>query len=455
MFGKIYVAFIIIFILLTFSLQAGEEKNPTPKILNLNECIALAVKNNLEIKVEDSNIELFQEKKKFIEGKKILPQFTMEHLIGPVPDATGDIFTDPSSFDLNIDHITEDLGVFYKFEVKAVQPIYTFGKISSLENIAKLGVDVAELKKGEKHADIISKVSTVYYLINMLNNLQTIIDDGREKLGEAKKKVTSLLEKGSTKVSIFDEYKIEVFELELDKNELEVQSKKTIAINGLKALLAIDYDFEIEEITKKPDEYDLKDFEFYQQEALTKRPDFQQLEKALKIRENQTTIGVAKFLPDIFAGGLFRYGIAPGRTDQHNPFVKDDFNYLVGGVGIGLKQDLDFWSTDREYRQAKIELQKLKNQKQLALSGIKLEVSKNYESVMSEKKKFEVAKESIRTTRKWLTQALNGFENFGTNDVKEVKDAFIEYAKARKEFYATIFEFEKQRIELEKSTGTI
>jgi hypothetical protein len=235
----------IIFVFITSGLNAQEDVKTK---LSLEQCIDLAVKNNLEIKLEDSNVELYTEKKKFVEGKKILPQFTMEHLTGPIPDAEGDIFTDPSEFDLGIDRITKELGVFYRLDIKAVQPIYTFGKITSLGNIASLGVDIAQLKKREKKADIISKVSMVYHLINMLGNLQDIIDEGKEKLGEAKKKVSELLNKGSTKVSIFDEYKIEVFELELAKQELEIKGKRSIAFDGLKTLMGVDYGFDIVEM---------------------------------------------------------------------------------------------------------------------------------------------------------------------------------------------------------------
>ena len=66
------------------------------------------------------------------------------------------------------------------------------------------------------------------------------------------------------------------------------------------------------------------------------------------------------YLPQLFLTGGVRYAVAPNRTDQHNPFVKDEFNYFNGGVFLGLRQSLEWGLLKAEAARARADLYQLR-----------------------------------------------------------------------------------------------
>lgn len=444
------------------SLLAEEQKQKentekTSKIvLSLDDCIKKAIENFPSIKIAKDETEYYRAKLSEAKLAKILPKFEFTNIWGPVPDVEGTVLTDESEFGFEWSDLTTDLGFFTRIEISALQPLFTFGKLKNIERAASEGVKAAIKNEQQIKNDLILKIKKLYYGILIGEELARLIDDSQEKLKQAEEKIEELIKRESDRVTPLDRLKVEIFRNDLSKREVYADSRIKTAKSTIKVLIGIEKSDEIElkPVDRDPSNFVIATLDYYIEKAIKKRPDLARLESAVKVRESLLAIEKAKFFPDFFLGAQFKYGWAPGRTNIKNPFVNDDFNLLYGGIAVGLKQNLNFFSTNAKYRQKKLEYSKILKQKELALLGVKLQVEETYNKLFEAQKKFDICKKDIKTARSWLTQAVQQFED-GLGDIgaKDLTESFLAYAKAKVEYYQTLYDFDEAMAELSEQVN--
>ena len=96
----------------------------------------------------------------------------------------------------------------------------------------------------------------------------------------------------------------------------------------------------------------------------------------MKAKRSLRNAAQSAYYPEIFVGGGVRYAVAPHRTDQHSPFVVDNFNYFNGGVFLGLRQSFEWAMLRGELDQARAEYRELVEKERGASQGVRVDVKR-------------------------------------------------------------------------------
>lgn len=410
------------------------ESTPPPRIVSLEEAIHLALSKSPEVQEARSDVDIAKSKLEEVEGYRF-PQLDSTLLIGPIPDARGDHLFSPDRAD-RIDGI----GLFERAEITLIQPIYAFGKITKGLEAADSGVKVYEAKVKQKQNEITLKVKEAYYGLLLARESMGVVLEAKEALGQAEEKVKELLQKEAPTADESDLLKLEAFSGEVERLRQEALKGERLALSALRVYLGIsaEEEFDIADRHLTDEDQRIDPYESYVNEALSRRPEFKQLEEGLKAREALTVVARADYYPTLFLGGFFAYGNAPGRSDIKNPFIADPFNEVVGGIALGLRWHLDFGITRGKVHSAEAELDKLRQTKEFAKSYIPLQVKKAYLELLEAEKSTPALREGYSSARRWMISALANYD-FGIGPAKEIFDALEVYAKLKANYFRSIY----------------
>lgn len=429
-FGLLFICTLAAVSIILPAISSAEEKTK----YSLTECIAKALTDNPEIKESKASIAI--SKSRLDEAKTAyFPQVEALALVGPVPAAEGTVLS--SRQDVND---FKKIGPFEKFDLTVIQPIYTFGKITGYEKAAQHGVNVESSKVTEKANETALKVKEYYYGVQLARGIKSVIGDIREKLDKAKKTVEKLLKEGSTRVEESDLLKLKVFSGEVEKYYNEAVKSEELALSVLKATMGINKEaqFDIDENIIKQDSTPLETLDVYIEKAKKTRPEMAQLREGLLARESLIKVAKSDYYPMFFIGAKLSVANADNRTDQKNPFVRDDFNYVEGGVAVGFKWNLGFWTTQAKVKNAQAEYAKLLEKKGYAEQGIPLQVKKAYLEAMEAKNNIMNYREAFKSAKQWQVIASANFD-LGVGEAKEIFDALAAYGKTKGEELKAVY----------------
>jgi outer membrane protein TolC len=182
------------------------------------------------------------------------------------------------------------------------------------------------------------------------------------------------------------------------------------------------------------------------------RPELVQLEAGLAARQARLEAARGAYYPSIFLAGGFEYSVAPNRDDQESPFARD-FNFFRGpGIALGLRWQLDFWSTQAKVAERAAELNKVQMQKVSATSGIALDIQRRYWEVEEFRNKVKAAQQSRKAARALLVTTLANFK-LGVGEAKEVFEGLGLYTRMVSDYYTTIRDFNIAAARLTQATG--
>ena len=154
----------------------------------------------------------------------------------------------------------------------------------------------------------------------------------------------------------------------------------------------------------------------------------------------------------MFVGGGLRYAVAPGRTDQRNPFVKDEFNFFNGGVFIGVRQSLEWHLLAADVDRARAEYRALEVRVPSAQEGIRLDVHRAYLDYRRADRDLQDARKSRQLARQWLREARDDFE-FDPQTIGELISAFETWARREQAYGEALYDFNLSVARLEKAAG--
>jgi outer membrane protein TolC len=426
---------------------SGPESAPAPPSApwSLEALVARALKENPEVAEGRWRVRGAEARLDEARASGLLPRLRLESASGLVPDAEGDVFNPP------VDTTgLRSLGVFNRTELQFVQPLYTFGYLRSLREAAAAGVEVEESSLAGVQLDVALQVKEFYYGLLAARDLAALA----ERLGEELRRHRAEVSPDDPSIPLSAPYKLELALLELERGRREAVDRAALARRALAWTAGIPEDapleLEQEWIEPTPSEVPPRDSLFVL--AFRKRPDWRRLRAGIAARQAVQEATSRAYLPQLFLTGGVRYAVAPNRTDQHNPFVKDEFNYFNGGIFLGLRQSFEWGLLGAEAARAQADLYQLRAKETGAVQGIRLEIEQAFGDWERARDGLESAREGRRTARRWLRAARDEYE-LDPGQVKELVSAFEAFAGTEQGYYGAVYDFNMAVARLERTVG--
>ncbi|MFQ5633161.1 MAG: TolC family protein, partial [bacterium] len=318
---------------------AGQETKKL--ILSLEQCEALALKNNPILKAAETGLERSRARQTQARNAGILPKLELQNIWSAVPRAravlteTGVLISPDTSTGFS------DLRAFTEVELSWLQPVFTFGKLSGLSTAAAFGVEVEEAGLEKKASDVRLLTRQLYWGLVLGKELVAVVEDTRKDLKKAEDKLNEMLDEGAEDVSDNDMFKLQIFKYEIDKRHRETLKEIAIASSRLRAAMGLDESsaFEISTEYLDPVDVQIDSLPKYIASALQKRPEMSQLRAGLGA--SRAMIGVSKsdYFPQFFLAGGVKYNFAQDRDDPRNPWVYNPTNFFRPAFAIGVKMN--------------------------------------------------------------------------------------------------------------------
>ncbi len=419
--------------------------------LDLSDCIKKALIDNPEIREAELGIRIA--KSRVIQAEAASkPKVDLLTYTGVVPRARGDAVYSPDSEDSTEPY--RHLNMFIAGEMLAIQPIYTFGKITSAKRAAYHGVEVEQGGVEAKRSEIILKVKEYFYGYLLAVELLDLVREVKREVDEAKKIATKLFEKETGTVTELDIFKLNVASTELQKYEEEAKKGIELAKSALKMVMGLpqEEDITIRKKRLEPERVVLLDLEAYIAKARMNRAEFKQIAAGLIAKKALLEMAEAEKLPDLFIAIRVAGAYAPNRTYQDNPFYDDPFRYFHAGPAIGLRWTFDFGTLKAKVESARAEYEQILRKKDFADIGIPLQVKKAYLEVIENRDKIGIAEEGIKNARSWMVSALLSYD-MGIGEARDVLEGLAAYAKQKRDYFEAIYHYNTAVAELSKATG--
>ena len=414
-------------------------------VFDLAQLVARAREHNTDVVIARHRAQGARSRLAAARAAYILPRLRLESYGGLVPDAEGDIFNPPGDTSG-----VRPLGPFGRAEISFVQPLYTFGQLAHQKAAAEAGVEVEIAAMEETRQDVEREVKELYWGILLAQDLSDLAQRLREELEGRESEISS----DDPDVPLSAPYKLQLALLALSDRERELADKLPLARAAVawKVGLPEGAPFQLADEWLKAADVDVPDLELLVRQAVTQRPDWRQLRAGIAARRAQERAAHSAYYPQIFLAGGLRYAVAPGRTDQHNPFVKDEYNLFNGAVVLGLRQSFELGLLGAQVDRALAARRQLEAQERTALQGIRLQIDAARSGFLRAREELTSALEARNLTRQWLQVAREEYD-LDPGQIKELVSAFEALAESEEAYYQALYDHNLAAAELERTVG--
>ena len=434
------------------SSSAAEAPSPAPSIvLNLDECVHMALKAAPELGEAESDIALATSR--LDEAKSYrFPQISITTLAGPAPTAAktdiNPVVQTDVTFSIN------SLTWFTSADATIIQPLYTFGKISENMKAATHGIEVDRSRKQQRANEIVQKVHEYYYGLLLAREMRELVLEIEEILIKAREKAGKLLAQGSDSVDEVDLYKLDAFSGIATKYLEEAKKGEALALAALKARMGMPADANLVTATERLviADVEIPSLETFVEQGNSRRPEFKQIAEGLKARTALVEAAKANYYPDIFLGGLFSWAYADNRDRINNPYITDPFKHLNAGVALGARWKLDFGITGAKVAAERAQYNRLLSTKEYAATNIPLQIKKYYLDLIEARNSAAATRGAYLNAKKWTVTAVANFD-FGMGPAKDIFEALQAYSSMRSDYFKSIYNYRVAAANLDYATN--
>lgn len=425
--------------------------------VSLEEFIRRGVVNSDEIDAERQKVNLAENKILQTRSKRYLPKFELNTQHGVIPGVKSNREDlDPNEYylDPNLENDFEDIALFTRAEIQALQPVYTWGALSNAVKASKAAAEAAESQFNSTVNETELRLYKLYYSYLLSMELQRLLEEAQQQIGRVERQLTKSREEEGSDIDESELFKFRVFKSEFEIRAAEVR-QSTIYIQRV-----WNYVMQADENTVympdqrflDPVQNPIKSITYYKSRAVNYRPEVEALTATVDAAEHGVEATRAQTYPKLFLGLTGSYAHTPNRPRQSNPFIINNTNYASASIGFGIQQNLDFFSMRYDINRSKIQRRQARFSKAAVIDGIVLQVNEKYKEATLSKIKIDKLDEALTTTRKWVRQEQLDYD-FGMGDPKDLIDAIKKELELKVQYKRQIFNFNKDMAELFKSSA--
>lgn len=426
--------------------------------VNLTSAIRRSLRVSPEVGVEEADLSRANAVRRFAKAHRYLAEFeaTSAHSTSPGldnPNGTpkGELYLDPQ-----VRNDWNNLNAFNMLEIKAVQPIFTWGEVSGNITAARFGAHAQEEAVRAKELEVAARTGEMYYGLLLTEALSRLTREAGDNVDKAIKEIERLLDDGAEGVDDADLFQVQITQQEFNKRVVEVEQKHLTAVAALsrQMFLSEGQTLVTQETLLSAIPIDLHPLEYYMQQALTNRPILAQVAAGYRAREALVTVARSDLFPKLFLAASAKYSAAPERFRQRNPFVGDPFLSRGLQIGFGFRQKLNFNQTRAKVEQARSEESKMRFQADAARQLVLFEVEEAYRNVLITRAAVGAQSKALKLSKEWLRTEQVNFE-YDLGDTENLVKAVQSNLELQAANYQAIHDFNRSVIRLLKATGIL
>lgn len=419
---------------------------PRQRYVTLASAIELAVHNNLDLASKVAVVAQAEARQEQARAA-LFPKVIGNAILSPIYSVTGNAINSQSDLD--------KWGAWVQSTVTLLQPIYTWGKISSFREAAAHGAEVARAQFRKDTNQIVYEVKELFYGAVLAEQLYNFLEEGKNDVTEIVKKAEEDQKKKRPQIAKRDYFRLKVFAAEADYRYEEAKKFRQLVRHALSLKLGfnpeeetIPQDTSLSPIDAPvPSEGDL-----VEKMALAK-PEFHQLSNGIAAKKALLTAEKANKYPMFFAGGLLQFNYSNVRERQESAFAFDPYNRHTGGAGVGVQWTWDFATTLANEAYIRTEIDELERKQMYAKAGFRVELKKALAELYEARARLDTSKEAFRIGRKWLVSESMGY-SVGLTEIKNLIDAYLARAKTAADHWQAIYNVNMSWADLSRVVGT-
>jgi outer membrane protein len=384
------------------------------------------------------------------------PRLESTAIVGPVQDADEPIIANNRIHDPSPGLGLSSIGVFGRLDLTVTQALYTFGKLSNRREAARMGVAAKELDIDKTADDIALRVSMLYYGLILARSGIGAAKDAENFFNDAQHRIKRLLKLKSPNVSESDLHMIDAFRAGVTRSQVRAQKGIRVATFALRSMLNIPpgVHFEVVPEPLGVKEKELEDPETLVRKAFSNRPEFKQLQAALKASKYREEAAVSDLYPSFFVALDGSVAEAPGRDHFDNPYIPDRFNHADVGVVAGARWEFDFGIKRARISEARARYRKLLYSKKMAEVNIPIQVTRAYDELVEWKRSAKIYQDAAIASRKWVVSAFADFD-MGIGTAGNMLRAIEKYAENQGNYVEALYHYNVAAANLKYATGMI
>jgi len=333
------------------------------------------------------------------------------------------------------------------------QTIYTFGKVSNGLKLAEEAVSSAALDLEEERRATAVQIKSAFYGYLLAREVRLINQETLESKREAFEVAQERYSAG-----VISDFEVLNTESDLESFKSTVISADNgvrMALLGVKNVLGVDNDIELELIGElQPIEIRI-DREAMIALALSRKYDLRSLQKGIEIMEVQRELDLSLRRPTI--AGWFNYTLSSGMDAEgkNDYFTWDSWNHdWTAGVSMDIPISGYFpWSRETaDLKRAGIDLEGMRIAFKSAANGIRLAVESSILKIAEEQAKIDSGGKSVDLAEKLYNSAVDQYDS-GYISSMDLKDTQLALNGARLAYTQAIYSYNINVLELMNAVG--
>jgi outer membrane protein len=362
-------------------------------------------------------------------------------------DAVG---TSPSSF---LDAITPR-GVFTRTELKLVQPIYTFGKITAGVTAAEMGLKASQDRQVGILADLELNIRKAFWGAKLAREILGTLKEGSGFLAQAQKKVEEALADGSGDVTVSDRLRLRTVRAEIDARILEAQRGGDLALGGLRALIGpgAPADLEVDDAELDAQPVPERSLDQYEQAAVASRPEVKALEHLVASKRALAELEHRRQYPDLVLIGTAAYAYASSVDNPKNSYYNNPFHTVGAGLAAGFRMPLDLGVKSARAAKLRAEAEEAEQRRREALAGISFEVEKARTELKEAQERMKALEKGAKAGKQWVAAVAQNLA-VGLAEARDLSDALLAFFQARIRYAQSLYDYNIAAAALTRATG--
>lgn len=418
--------------------KAAGEASENVVHLTLEEAVRIALEKNSEIRMAESSVAAARAHARSASAD-LLAKFETGYSVTRLSDDPEAIFGGSPAFIVGSKPN-------YRWTVGFSQPIFTGFALTTVRDLARLGVDSALLQKKAAEEEIILRTKEAYYQHLLAGRFRSVAEDAVKRLRGHLKDAQAMYDAGMIPKN--DLLKSQVQLAGADQELVRAKSREELTRSSLNLLLKR----EINEEIKLTDILIWTPFDLSLEETLSKglgqRPEIRAMEVAVAQAGKSVRLARSHYYPDVMlVGEYYRQG---DTAEVNGNNFTNTRNALIG---LQTKWTFFEWGkTGADVTQALYEKDKAEEARSSFRDHVSLQIKQAYLDL-------DTAGKNIETAKTALEQAL---ENFRITDLQyreqmttstEVLDAQALLADAEARYYGALYGHNLARASLERAMG--